>query len=82
MLITTNYLGAISHTLSAVETLTARKIDIRAIVVSQPQHDLPAPDGLSGELARYVNVPIIEAPFDFPPLQLGRQILPRLCDDK
>ncbi len=52
VIVAANYLGAVSHTLSAAEALDRRGIAIAAIVVSNPK-GLGAPDALIMELRRW-----------------------------
>lgn len=63
VLVTANYLGAISHTLTAIEACERRRIRIAAIAVSQPAHDFAAPAGLIDELARWRPIPLFSFPY-------------------
>ncbi|MBI1364580.1 MAG: dethiobiotin synthase [Alphaproteobacteria bacterium] len=47
------YLGAVSHSLTALEALDRRGLDVAALVVAQPRPDAPAPEELAGELLRW-----------------------------
>jgi dethiobiotin synthetase len=60
VLVVGDYLGTLSHTLTAVEVLKARKAEIAAIVVSEGESaDVPFAD-TQAELARWVgSVPVI-----------------------
>jgi dethiobiotin synthetase len=51
LLVSANYLGAISHTLTALEALTARGLEVRALAVSQPSPQHAAPAALADEIA-------------------------------
>ena len=63
VLMASNYLGAVSHTLSALEVLWSREVEVRCIVVTQslPNAGLAAP--LIDELGRWTKVPLVEAGF-------------------
>ncbi len=63
ILVTANYLGAISHTLSALEVMERRHMPVVAIVVSQPEADAKQPEGLVEELSNWTNLRLIAAPF-------------------
>jgi dethiobiotin synthetase len=53
VLVTGSYLGAISHTLTAIETLSTRHVEIRAIIVSESAEQ-PVPLAETAEtIARY-----------------------------
>lgn len=57
ILLTAPYLGSVSHTLSAIEALQARGLEIAALVVSQPSVSGDAPAAFIEELRRFTNVP-------------------------
>jgi dethiobiotin synthetase len=63
MLLAANYLGAVSHTLTALESLSKRDLQVRAIVVTQtlPNAGLAAP--FIEELQRWTDKTIVEAGF-------------------
>jgi dethiobiotin synthetase len=63
LLMASNYLGAVSHTLTALEVLWSREVEVAAIVVTQslPNAGLAAP--LIEELGRWTEFPILEASF-------------------
>jgi dethiobiotin synthetase len=63
LLLASNYLGAVSHTLTALEVLWSREVDVAAIVVTQslPNAGLAAP--LIEELGRWTRLPVLEAGF-------------------
>ncbi|MEM8937457.1 MAG: dethiobiotin synthase [Pseudomonadota bacterium] len=69
-----NYLGAISHTLSALEALDKRGIPIAAMVVSQPTPDAPPPQALIEEISRFRAAPYVSAPFGADPQSLGANV--------
>lgn len=59
ILLTAPYLGSVSHTLSAIEALQARGLEIAALVVSQPSVSADAPAVFIEELRRFTNVPAL-----------------------
>lgn len=59
ILVTANYLGAVSHTLTAIEALEKRNIDIAGIAISQPTDEFADPADLAAELARWTNTPCV-----------------------
>jgi dethiobiotin synthetase len=63
LLMVSNYLGAVSHTLTALEVLWSREVEVAAIVVTQslPNAGLAAP--MIEELGRWTKLPILEAGF-------------------
>lgn len=63
LLVACNYLGAVSHTLTACECLDRRGLGPAAIVVSQPWPNAGPAAPFVNELRRLVSAPIIEAPF-------------------
>jgi dethiobiotin synthetase len=64
VLVANNYLGAVSHTLTACECLARRGLGPAVIVVSQPKAEAPAPLPLIGELSRLLpHVPLAAAPW-------------------
>lgn len=76
ILVTTNYLGAVSHTLTALESLERRQIPVAAMVVSQPTPDAATPTSLIDELLRLrPEIAILAAPFGIDPNQLGDDVL-------
>ncbi|MEX6632791.1 dethiobiotin synthase [Hyphococcus lacteus] len=79
ILVAANYLGAVSHTLTALESLERRNINVSAIVVSQPTRETAHPDGLIAELARlHAEIPVFAAPFEAPATALGEAVLSTL----
>lgn len=67
LLLASNYLGAVSHTLTALEALGARSLRVAAIAVTQtlPNAGLAAP--LVEELGRWTKHRIVEASFSRTP---------------
>ncbi len=53
ILVTANYLGSISHTLTALESLDHRHIKIASIIVNEPTADSPPARELAEELTRW-----------------------------
>jgi dethiobiotin synthetase len=53
LLVVGGYLGAISHTLTALDVLTQRKLKIAAIVVSESERDTVALDDTVSSIARF-----------------------------
>ena len=79
VLVAANYLGAVSHTLTAMESLEQRNIQVSAIVVSQPSPVTAQPEGLISELARlHADIPVFAAPYKAPAVELGEAILATL----
>lgn len=60
ILVTAPYLGSVSHTLTAVDVLQARGIEIAAVVVSQPTGTDAKLSEFSGEIARFRSIPLFE----------------------
>jgi dethiobiotin synthetase len=63
VLMASNYLGAVSHTLTALEVLWSREVEVAAIVVTQalPNTGLAAP--MIDEIGRWTKLPVLEAGF-------------------
>jgi dethiobiotin synthetase len=63
VLMASNYLGAVSHTLTALEVLWSREVEVARIVVTQslPNAGLAAP--MIEELSRWTKLPLVEAGF-------------------
>ncbi len=81
MLLARNYLGAVSHTLTALEVLAARGLETRVIVVTEPSPEADAASALIEELTRWTKVPLVRAPFARTPahdLVAGRELVRRL----
>lgn len=66
LLVACNYLGAVSHTLTACECLNRRGLGPAAIVVSQPWPNAGPTAPFVAELQRLLPIPIFEAPFNEP----------------
>lgn len=62
ILVTAPYLGSISHTLSALEVLEARGLDVSAVVVSQPSVHGSDPVSFSEELNRFRDINLFLVP--------------------
>jgi dethiobiotin synthetase len=62
ILVTAPYLGSISHTLSALEVLEARGLDVSAVVVSQPSVHGSDPLSFSEELNRFKDINLFLVP--------------------
>ena len=75
ILVTASYLGAVSHTLSAVAALENAGVPIAAIVISQPRADEGDPDEFLPELARWCDHRLIPAAHGADPAMLGERIL-------
>ncbi len=58
-----NYLGAVSHTLTALDVLQRRGLRTVGLIVSQPWPHAGPADVFAGELARWTSTPITVAPF-------------------
>jgi dethiobiotin synthetase len=63
LLLACNYLGAVSHTLTALDVLQRRGLRTAGLVVSQPWPHAGPADVFAGELARWTSTPINVAPF-------------------
>jgi len=63
ILVTKNYLGAVSHTLTAIEACLARTVTIDAVIVNQPSPGDLAPQPLAEELARWCDAPLFSFSF-------------------
>ena len=59
LLVSGSYLGAISHALTADETLRAHGIPLVGIVVSESEGAPIPPETVAGQIARYVSVPVV-----------------------
>jgi len=58
-----NYLGAVSHTLTALDVLQRRGLRTIGLIVSQPWPHAGPADVFAGELVRWTSIPITVAPF-------------------
>lgn len=55
ILVAAGYLGAVSHTLTALNWLTTNRVPISALIVSQPSRESEPPEHLAGEVERFSN---------------------------
>ncbi len=58
LLVSGSYLGAISHALTAVETLRAHGIPLVGIVVSESEGAPTSPETVAGQIARHAGLPV------------------------
>jgi dethiobiotin synthetase len=63
MLMASNYLGAVSHTLTALEVLARRDLEVRVIVVTETLPNAGPSQPLLDELARWTKIPLLGARF-------------------
>ncbi|MEL7113570.1 MAG: dethiobiotin synthase [Pseudomonadota bacterium] len=56
ILVAAGYLGAVSHTLTALDWLNTHGVTIAAIIVSQPSPEAEPPEHLIGEVRRFSNL--------------------------
>lgn len=66
ILATAGYLGAVSHTLTALEACANRGVRVAALAISQPSPAYDAPAGLGDELARWSAIPAHLFPYAAP----------------
>ena len=59
VIVTANYLGTISHTLSAIESCRQRGVAVCAIAISQPTVDFGLPAEVIEEIGRWTHLPCI-----------------------
>ncbi|HET9396751.1 MAG TPA: ATP-dependent dethiobiotin synthetase BioD, partial [Nitrospiraceae bacterium] len=76
LLLATNYLGAVSHTLTAVDVLERRGVKIAAIIVTQPLPNAGPAAALIDELGRWTGHKLIEAEFSRGPEEDRRWAAP------
>jgi len=57
ILVSAGYLGAVSHTLTALDVLQSKGASVAALIVSQPSADAEDPDHLIGEIRLWSDVP-------------------------
>jgi dethiobiotin synthetase len=63
LLVTGSYLGAVSHTLTALEAIRTRKLTVAAIVISESEGDQPALSEITDALETFAaGVPAVVAP--------------------
>jgi dethiobiotin synthetase len=67
ILLANNYLGAVSHTLTALETLHRRAVNVAAVVVTQPLPNAGFAAPLIDELRRWTDHKLVEAGFSRTP---------------
>jgi dethiobiotin synthetase len=63
LLLASNYLGAVSHTLTALEVLARRGLEVKAIVVTETLPNAGPSEPLLEELARWTKLPLLGAKF-------------------
>lgn len=63
MLMASNYLGAVSHTLTALEVLARRDLEVRVIVVTETLPNAGPSQPMIDELARWTKIPLLGAKF-------------------
>lgn len=66
MLVANNYLGAVSHTLTALDAMDRRGVEVRCIAVSQPRPDAGFAAPMVEELGLWTRLPIVTAGFARP----------------
>jgi dethiobiotin synthetase len=76
LLLTWNYLGAVSHTLTALDVLQRRGLETVALVVSEPSPQAGPADAFADELARWTSAPLTVAPFARTPADDSRWAAP------
>jgi dethiobiotin synthetase len=67
VLMASNYLGAVSHTLTALEVLTRRGLEPKVVVVTETLPNAGPAQPLIDELARWARVPLLRAGFSRTP---------------
>jgi dethiobiotin synthetase len=81
VLLASNYLGAVSHTLTALEVLAHRKLTVAAIAVTQPLPNAGLAAPLVNELSRWTHLPVLTAPYAAAPADsdgIARDLIARL----
>lgn len=63
LLLTTSYLGAVSHTLTAIDVLARRELPPKVIVVTEPSANANPAAVFAEELTRWTRIPVVTAPF-------------------
>jgi dethiobiotin synthetase len=63
LLLASNYLGAVSHTLTALEVLARRNLEVKAVVVTETLPNAGPSAPFLEELARWTSLPLLAAPF-------------------
>jgi len=59
LLVTANYLGSVSHTLSALTAAESRNTAVSAITITKPNNTYGDPESFAIELSRWTDIPII-----------------------
>lgn len=67
LMMTANYLGSVSHTLTALECLNRRSLKVAGVVVTQPWPNAGDPSPFVDELRRWTDARILVAPFSRTP---------------
>lgn len=62
ILVTGSYLGSLSHTLTALETLKIRNIPLAAIIISESENSTVTLEETTNSLRRFTHAPIISLP--------------------
>lgn len=62
ILVAAGYLGAVSHTLTALDWLQSRNVPIAGLIVSQPEPDGEDPSHLISEIGRWSDVASVALP--------------------
>lgn len=62
ILVVGNYLGALSHTLTAVETLRSRGLKLQAVIVSESSESSVSLEDTLSELTHFITAPLIKIP--------------------
>lgn len=63
VLVTANYLGSVTHTLTALEACASRDIKVAALAISQPMQSYGDPAELAAELVRWNKTPAALFPY-------------------
>jgi len=63
VLLASNYLGAVSHTLTALKVLAQRGLETTAVVVTETLPNAGPAQPLIEELARWTSLPLLRAAF-------------------
>ena len=74
------YLGAVSHSLTALEALDRRDLTVSAIVINQASAASTAPEALAAELSRFRNEPFFTLSFGGDATQTGEALFSALID--
>jgi len=63
LLLASNYLGAVSHTLTALEVLARRDLEVKAVVVTETLPNAGPSEPFLEELTRWTKLPLLGAKF-------------------